>query len=79
MTMPGEGGVTAAEVYQQLARMGAKMDVLLTKMEAQSSQGADHEARLRAIERARWPIASVTVLIALGSLVIAAAALYVKK
>jgi len=30
----------------------------------------DHEARLRTLERGRWPLASVTVLVALGALAV---------
>lgn len=33
----------------------------------------DHESRLRAIERSRWPLTSITILIALASLGVAVA------
>lgn len=33
----------------------------------------DHEGRLRAIERTRWPLSSLTILIALASLGVAVA------
>lgn len=67
MSQPSPG-VDAVQVYQQLAQITAKLDLLLT-------QHADHEARLRSLERSRWPLPSVTILIALGSAGVALVAL----
>ncbi len=39
----------------------------------------DHELRLRALERSRWPIQSLTILVALTAVVIAAIALLTRQ
>lgn len=70
MTQP-EGGVTAAEIYTQLAKLSAKIDVLITKMDGASAQGADHEARIRALEKNRWPMQAVAVLASIAAVVVA--------
>lgn len=75
----------AARVDSALARQD-RADAILSEHETElrplagaDRQIADHEVRLRAIERSRWPLTSVTVLIAVASLVIAAISLYAKK
>lgn len=50
-------------------------DAELRPLAGAADRLTDHEARLRQLERGRWPIASLTVLLALGSLVVAAVAL----
>jgi hypothetical protein len=57
MTTP-DPSVSGWQVYQQLAQMSAKLDVLI-------SQNADHEARLRMLEKGRWPQANLTMLISI--------------
>lgn len=82
MTTPGDGGgvvITLRDIYQLVVGLTARVDTALARGTQHDEQLGDHESRLRALERSRWPIASVTVLIALGSLVIAAVALYAKK
>lgn len=64
-------------VDSALAKQDRDQQVLAEhEMELRPLAGAaeklvDHETRLRSLERSRWPIASVTVLAALGSLVVA--------
>jgi hypothetical protein len=75
----------AARVDSALARQD-RADAILSEHETElrplagaDRQIADHEARLRVIERSRWPLTSVTVLIAVASLVLAAISLYARK
>lgn len=42
-----------------------------TKLDAALSRGDDHETRIRALEKARWPIPSIAALVAVASLVVA--------
>lgn len=69
MTQP-DPGISAWQVYQQLAQLSAKIDVLI-------AQGADHEARLRLLEKGRWPIGNLSALVGVGGLVVAAIALFI--
>lgn len=57
-----------------------EVEALVRPLTGMDRQVSDHEARLRALERSRWPIASVSVLAALGSLIVAVlVALYGRK
>ena len=64
-------GITVLDVYQQLVRLQTTVDLGFAKQDQHGLTLADHEARLRIIERNRWPLASVTALVALASLVVA--------
>lgn len=72
MTAPDGGGVviTLGDIYRQVVGLAARVDAALSKVDNGSEQIADHETRLRALERGRWPIASATVLAALGSVAV---------
>lgn len=51
-------------------------DLLLTltrvegKLDTVHTQGADHEMRLRALEKARWPLPSLAILISIGGAIV---------
>lgn len=70
---------TALSKHEAIERVVAEHDQELRPLAGAADRLTDHEARLRTLERSRWPLASLTVLFALGSLVLAAIALYVKK
>lgn len=65
------------QLYDKLETLTAKVDdvrievqqVAQTHSEA-TKDLADHEARLRALERGRWPLPSLAALIALASLIV---------
>ena len=63
MSQP-DPGISGWQVYQQLAQMMAKLDVLI-------AQNADHEARLRLLEKGRWPIGNIGALTGLAALAVA--------
>jgi len=69
MSQPNEN-ILAAEIYAQLAKLTAKIDVLITKMDSSQVQIADHETRIRALEKSRWPLASVSVLVGIIAVVV---------
>ena len=77
MSLQPEHGVviTLTDIYKQLVSLAARVDALTNAAE----KLADHEARVRSLERARWPLPTITVLLALGSLAVAVIALYIKK
>ena len=59
------------EIYDQLVRLTATVDRLVAQHDDVGKDIADHEARLRALERARWPLPSLAVLVSIASLVLA--------
>ena len=64
MTDPSEitGQPTILQLYVVQTQMNSKLDVLLRT-------DSDHEARLRALERSKWPLPSIAVLVALAGAV----------
>jgi hypothetical protein len=82
VTGPGDNGgvvITLRDIYQQLVGLSARVDTALSRSDHHEEQLTDHESRLRALERSRWPLASATVLIALGSLAVAILVALYKK
>lgn len=63
--------ITAREIYDQLVRVVAGLERLTDKHGEQASDLKDHETRLRSLERARWPLPALAVLVAVASLVLA--------
>ena len=61
--------VGAREIYDQGLRTQALVERLGDRIEDLSKDMVDHEARIRALERGRWPLPSVAALIALVSIV----------
>lgn len=48
---------------------GERLVRIETKLDAALSKDDDHEQRIRALERARWPLPSAAVLLSAGALV----------
>lgn len=77
--MPGtpdlpEGAViiTTADIYRQLLDLTKEVGELKGALQETSKMLKaleDHEARLRALERGRWPVPALAVLISIGALV----------
>nr|WP_206324869.1 MULTISPECIES: hypothetical protein [unclassified Streptomyces] len=53
------------------ARVDGSLALLVQRGDQTDKQLADHEARLDALERARWPLASIAALTALAGVVVA--------
>lgn len=49
----------------RLVRIETKLDILITQQE---QRNIDYERRLRALERARWPLPSLAILLSVASL-----------
>lgn len=70
--------IGAREIYDQLLATDKKVDGIRGEVQ-QVAQAhgemtkdlADHEARIRALERGRWPLPSAAVLLSLAGLVLA--------
>lgn len=64
--------ITTADIYRQLMALTQEMGELKGAVQRTSEAHKtveDHETRLRALERNRWPLPALAVLISLGSLV----------
>ncbi|MFE9102969.1 hypothetical protein [Actinomadura geliboluensis] len=53
--------MTEPSMNDRLTRIEVKLDQAL-------AQHADHETRIRLLERGRWPLPSVAVVVSLGAL-----------
>ncbi len=62
--------ITSREVYDAVVRLTGRVDVLITQQQAAAAETADHETRLRSLERARWPLPSASLLIALAAFIV---------
>lgn len=63
--------VTAREIYDAVVRLTGRVDVLIEQQATATTELADHENRIRTLERARWPLPSVGVVLAVLSLIVA--------
>jgi hypothetical protein len=59
------------DLYDKLVGLSARMDVMLSRIDDVLKDVSDHESRLRQLEKSRWPVANVTVLVGIASLVLA--------
>lgn len=59
--------ITSREIYDAVVRLTGRVDVLIEQQTNTSQEVKDHEARLRSLERGRWPLPAVSVLVALAS------------
>lgn len=55
----------AEDEGERLTRIEVKLDMALARLDGVAQ---DHEGRIRALERGRWPLPSVAVLVAGASL-----------
>jgi hypothetical protein len=74
--------ITAREIYDSVVRLTGRVDVLIEQHASLAqdlsdhehradTRYADHEARLRSLERARWPLPSLAAAVSIASLAIA--------
>ncbi len=71
--MTGDQGgvvVTLRDIYDMLLAVRADVSRLADQHGGTARQGTDHETRIRALERARWPLPTVSVLIAALAVVV---------
>lgn len=60
--------ITSREVYDAVVRLTGRVDVLISQQSATQVDVADHETRLRTLERARWPLPSLAALMGVLSI-----------
>lgn len=56
------------EIYDQVVRVNASVDRVSDQLTDLALDVKDHEARIRALEKARWPLPALAVLVSMASL-----------
>ena len=67
------------DLYDKIVGLSARLDVMLSRIDDVLKDVSDHESRIRQLERSRWPVANVTVLVGIASLVLALAVAIFRK
>lgn len=65
---PGYVVIDLKTIYDQLLILNTRVELLMSRQLEHDKETADHENRLRSLEKARWPLPSLAVLVSLGSL-----------
>lgn len=61
----------ARATREAVIRMEGKLDLIMNKTEDHGRAIEDHETRLRELEKSRWPVAQIGMVVAVLSLVAA--------
>lgn len=63
--------ISANTIYSSVLGVSGKLDVVIYQLSGLNTRIDDHEVRLRNLESTRWPLPTLSVLIALAALVVA--------
>lgn len=66
----GYAVISSREIYDAVVRLTGRVDVLIEQQSHTQADVVDHEARIRTLERARWPLPSLAVLLSLAAVVV---------
>lgn len=72
--MPDQGPVVMIglqQIYDKIVTLEGTVARLVDQHDGVTREVTDHEARLRSLERGRWPLPALTIVIALLSLAVA--------
>lgn len=64
--------IGAREIYDQVVRLQVTVERMADQHVGTADDIKDHEVRLRSLERGRWPLPSLAVLVSLVALLLAA-------
>lgn len=64
-TPPAFYGVTNEAIYTAVMTLQGQVTVLVQQGSQSAKEIVDHETRLRSLEKARWPLPSLAVLVSL--------------
>lgn len=62
--------ITPRDIYEALIRLTETVNRLVDQSASHVEDIRDHEARIRTLERARWPLPSLAVVVSIASLAI---------
>ncbi|WP_233512495.1 hypothetical protein [Micromonospora deserti] len=74
MTAPDPLGpvvITARDIYDALIKLTDTVNKLVGQGSGHDDDIRDHEDRIRALERGRWPLPSLAALVSIAALVVA--------
>ena len=60
--------IQSREIYDAIVRLTGRVDVLIAQHDEHKNKIQDHESRIRNLEVSRWPLSSLTIIIALAAL-----------
>lgn len=63
--------ITLREIYDAVKVLTGEVRVLVTQHSSTQNDVRDHEDRIRVLERARWPLPSLAILLSLASAALA--------
>lgn len=63
---PGSVIITPAQIFQKVDDLDGKVDRLIALIE----KVGDHENRIRNLEKSRWPLPAVSVLVAIAAVLV---------
>lgn len=63
--------ITAREIYDAVMHLTGRVDQQIHKLDELAEDVRDHESRIRSLEKGRWPLPSLAVLVSLTGLAIA--------
>lgn len=58
------------EIYDAVVRLTGRVDVVIMQSEEYKADIKDHEMRLRQLESSRWPLPTLSVLMAAAALLL---------
>lgn len=64
--------VSNGDIYNALISLQGQVSVLVQQGSQSAKEIVDHEARLRALEKARWPLPSLAVAVSIVAILVAA-------
>jgi hypothetical protein len=70
--------ITSKEIYEAVLRLTGRVDVLIEQQAHTNNDVQDHEGRIRSLEKGRWPLPALSVVLALGALAVSVLPLIVK-
>lgn len=62
--------ISSREIYDAVVRLTGRVDVLIEQQTHTQADVVDHETRIRTLERARWPLPSMAVLVSVGACIL---------
>jgi hypothetical protein len=63
--------ITSREIYDAVVRLTGRVDVLIAQSEDLKHDLNDHENRIRNLEKARWPLPTIMVVVGVLALLLA--------
>lgn len=72
MSIDPHVAITTREIYDAVLKLTGKVEVVILQQAENNKDLADHETRLRDLERSRWPIPTVALLISLAAFILTA-------